>query len=91
MSNSGPSASGHARGEHGKQVHAEAHIAGLDDGRVTRGGLDLGFVGRAKPGRADDMHDAGLRRECRRSDRRRRAGEIEHAVDIGEDGAGDRR
>ena len=38
-----------------------------------------------EPGRADDMDDARLRREAGKGDGRRRRGEIEHAIDLGED------
>ena len=84
----GPERLGDAPGENGKKVHALAHIAGLDDGRVTGGGLDLGFVPCGEAGRADDMNDAGLGRKSGEGDGRGRGGEVEHAVDMGEDGEG---
>ena len=71
--------------ETGEQVDAEAHIAGLDDHRMARGGIDGGFlVGREARG-ANDVHDAGLRRDFGKADGRRRNGEIEHAFGSGED------
>ena len=51
--------------EHGEQIHAEAHIARLDDGRVPRRGRDLRLVLGGTAGRADDMDDARLRRSPR--------------------------
>ena len=75
-------------GERGEQVDAQAHIAGLDDGGMAGGGLDLGLVGRGEAGRADDMDEAGLRRQRGEFDGRGRRGEIEHAVDVSEDGEG---
>ena len=53
-------------GEKREQVDAKAHIAGLDDGGMTGGGLDLGLVGGGEARRADDMDDARLRRLGRR-------------------------
>ena len=70
---------GDLRGEHGEQIDAEAHIAGLDDGGMTGGGLDLGLVGGREAGRADDMDDARLRRQ--RGERDRRAcGEVKSST-----------
>ena len=77
---------GDARGQQREQVDAEAHIAGLDDGGMTGGGFDLGLIRVRQAGRADDMHDAGLRRKRREGCGRGRRGEIEHALDAGEHG-----
>ena len=74
------------RGQHGEQIDALAHIAGLDDGRMTRDGLDLGLVGGREAGRADDMDEARLRRQRGKCERRSGRGKIEHAVDLGEHG-----
>ena len=76
----------HALGEEREQVDAKAHIAGLDDGRMTGRRLDLGLVGLGEARRADDMNDARLSGEGREGDGRGGRGEIEHAVDIGEHG-----
>src|SRR5262245_53213394 len=84
----GPERRGHARGKNGKEVHAPAHIARLDYGGVARGSLDFRLVGRGKAGRADDMDDTGLRRKSGEGDGRSGRGEIEHPVDMGEDGEG---
>ena len=80
----GPKRLGHLLGEARQQIHAEAHIAGLDDGGVTRGGRDLGLVVWREAGRADDMDDAGLSGEPGENRRRFRAGKIEHGIDAGE-------
>ena len=71
--------------EPGEQIHAERHVAGLNDARMARGGLDLGEIRFPETGGADHMDDArlgGERGERRRCGRRR---EIEHAVRLGED------
>ena len=47
----------------GEQIDAEAHIAGLDDDRMARGGLELLLVVGREAGGADDMDDARLRGE----------------------------
>ena len=51
---------GDALGQRRQQIDAEAHIAGLDDHRALGGVLDLGLVGGAQAGGADDVHLAGL-------------------------------
>ena len=70
--------------QHRQQVDAEAHIAGLDDGGMARGGRDLRVVVGRAAGGADDMDDARLRGIAGEFDRRGRRGEIEHAVGLGE-------
>ena len=73
-------------GQHGEQIDALTHIAGLDDGGMARGRLDLGLVGGRQAGRADDMDDARLRRQRGEGEGRSGRGEIEHAVDRREHG-----
>ena len=85
MSNSGPSAARHSCRETGEQIDAETHIAGLDDRRVPSSCLDLGLIVSREPGRADDIDDARLSGEPGESDRGLRRGEIEHAMNLGED------
>jgi hypothetical protein len=53
---------------------------------VPRRSLELGFVGGREAGCADDVNDAGLRRKRGEFRGRSGRGEIEHAVDMGEDG-----
>ena len=73
---------GHALGQRREQIDAEAHIAGLDDHRAFGGVLDPGVVGRAQPGRADDVDLAGLGRERGEGNGRGRRGEIDDAVGL---------
>ena len=91
MSNSAPSAAATRAVSAASRLTPEAHIAGLDDGGMAGGGLDLGLVGVGEAGRADDMDDAGLRRQRRKLHRRSRRGEVEHAVDMRQRRGGDRR
>ena len=51
--------------ERRQQIDAEAHVAGLDDHRGLGGLLDLGLVGGAQAGGADDVHLAGPWRRAR--------------------------
>ena len=61
MSNSGPSVAATRAVSAASRLTPMAHIAGLDDGGVAGGGLDLGLVGGGESGGADDMDEAGLR------------------------------
>ena len=70
--------------EHGEEIDAEAHIAGLDDRGVAGGGGDLLLVLGGQAGRADDVDDARLRGEFGEGDGRGGDGEVEHAVGLGE-------
>ena len=70
--------------ERGKEIDAEAHIARLDDHRPLRVVGDRRLVGCRKPGRADDVDDASLRREVGEEDRGCRRREVEDAVGLGE-------
>ena len=89
MSKSASSARAASSTSDGEEVHPEAHIAGLDDGRMARrGALILRFILGGKPGRADDVDDARLRGELGKGDGRRRRGEVEDAIDAGEGGSG---
>ncbi len=49
--------------QNAEQVHAEAHVAGLDDAGMAGGGGDLLLVLFRQARRADDMDDARLRRQ----------------------------
>src|SRR5215467_4440483 len=78
---------GHARGETSEQVDAEAHVARFDDGGMTGGGGDLGLVWLGEAGRANDMDNAGLRRERGKGHGRGRHGDAEgldprHLADV---------
>jgi ribosome-binding factor A len=66
--------------EAGQEVHAKAHVAGAHDRGVARGGVQRGKLVIAEPGRPDDMHAAGLRRQLRMGQRRRRRGEVDHRL-----------
>jgi len=65
-----------------QQIDAEAHIAGLHDHRRLGGVLDLGLVGGAQAGGADDVHLAALSGESREGNRCRWRGEIDDAVGL---------
>ena len=75
----------------GEQIDAETHIAGFDDAGMARRRLDLGVARLVDAGGADHMHDARLRREFGERQRRLRHGEIDNAVDAGEERSADHR
>ena len=81
----GPERARHSCRETGQKIDAETHIAGLDDRRVPSSCLDLGLIISREPGRADDIDDARLSGEPGESDRGLRRGEIEDAMNLGED------
>ncbi len=70
--------------EHAEQVDAKAHIARLDDAGVTGGGADPRLVIRRAAGRADDVHDARLRRKAGEFHRGGGRREIEDAFGLDE-------
>ena len=49
--------------QQGEKVDTNAHVTGLDDRRVTRGGVDLCLILGRTAGRADDVGNAGLGRK----------------------------
>ncbi|SPU65128.1 Uncharacterised protein [Brucella melitensis] len=71
--------------EHGEEIDAEAHIAGLDDGGVAGGGADFLIILCRTASGADHMNDAGLRRKPGKFHTCGRAGEIKDTVRLGED------
>jgi hypothetical protein len=66
----------------------KAHIAGLDDSRMTRGGVELGIVIIAHAGCADDVNDASLSGELGIVQRGSRGSEIQHRIGRGKNGQG---
>src|SRR5690606_37943035 len=62
--------------EYTEQVHAKAHIAGLDDARMAGRSPDLLLVARRTPGCTYDVDDPRLCREPSERHRCGRAGEI---------------
>ena len=68
-----------------EQVHAEAHVAGLDDRRVAGGGLDRGIVLGREAGRTDYVDDARIGGEAGNLDADFGHREVENAVHLGDD------
>ncbi len=66
--------------EHREHVHAEAHVAGLDDDRVAARGAELPEVGLAQSRGSDDMDEARLRRDLREGRGGGGVREVQHAV-----------
>ncbi len=76
---------GDAAGERHQQVHAEAHVAGLDDGSVAGRRGNLRLVGCGQSRGADDMHGARVGREAGELDGGLGRCEVENAVAAGDD------
>ncbi len=72
--------------ERGKQIDAEAHIAGADDRDALCRLGQRRQMRRLQPGGADDMQDAGVGREIGEGDGRLGRGEIEHGLGPRESG-----
>ena len=70
--------------QHREQVDAEAHVAGLDDAGMARGGMQPGLVAFVHAGGADDMDNPRLGGEIGEFERCLGRGEIEHAFGPGE-------
>ena len=68
--------------ECGEEVDAEAHVPGLDDGRVPGRGFDARLVLLREARRADDVNDARLRRQRGEFDSCRRHGKVDQRVGI---------
>ncbi len=71
---------GGAADQRSQEVHPEAHVARAHQGSVATRGFEPREVGSVEARGADDVGDAGLRRQGRISDRCRRQGEVEHAL-----------
>ena len=74
----------HLLHHHGKQVYAQAHVAGLHDAGMPRRRLDPGITSLVDARRADHVHDARLGGEFHQRQGRLRHGEVDDTVHMGE-------
>ena len=74
----------HLLHHHSQQVDAQAHVAGLDDAGMARRRPDLRVAGLVDAGGADHVHEARLGGKLDQRQRRLRHGEVDDAVDMGE-------
>ena len=67
-------------GEGRKQVHTQAHIAGLDDAGLPRGFSDSGGIVAGETGRANDVGNAMLGGQAGEPDGGLRGGKVQNCI-----------